>query len=566
MSHHDRSASRTSSHGPARPGAIATSGRGERFVAGFLLIAVFSALAAAVLGVSRARAAAPTVAASPATAQDGMTHPGPDVSLVVDQGPVRASVTDGTADRFNAGGGERCDALTAEGLRVTFADAEASAFCLVEQQDAGALYVQLLNVTDAATFAARKTQTAGALASVGVDVCRVTLWWVRRDAVRARVPVTEQYASPNPCAPRITAHDSAAAWWSDFTSRTVASALEQAEREYGVRPSMPLAVHLHGSRDAYVRQVTAGQPSEDTRARLAETEGVTARGTIEGAWIALDTSRFSPAWPERAAFVIRHEVAHYVQTVSAGCACAFPVWFAEGLADVSAAAALGPITTRHLAARSAEQMGQTTPLRELGDYTSTGTVAAVYDRGYAAVSYLAERWGAGVAGELLRRNRNGDTATFTRALTELTGMSLDDLDRAVSRWLLSATPEGTAAGRMTPRFTAPYAIYDPAAGRVEGEGTVFGADTGQIDVVVTWDCAPGAHRVTARWYRPDGALFYEETTGGDDVRCSLVTRSRLNLTTPGRTGGVATATPGRWRVEISADGRPAVAMDVVIGG
>jgi hypothetical protein len=514
---------------------------------GFLIVAMVSALAAGVLGATRARAA--TAASPPAAA----AHSASDEALILDQGPTAGADSASSAP-------ERCDALRAEGLRVTLQDRDAESFCLVDEPNLDATYVQLLNVTDPATIAERKARTARALAAAGHDVCRVTLWWVRRDAVRERVPVTEQYASPIACPPRLVAPDPVAALWSDFAARTVADALADAAREHGVSATLPLSVYLFGAHDAYVRHVTSGQPAAETRARLAATEGVTARGTIEGTWIALDASRFSPAWPERAAFVIRHEVAHYVQTVVAGCACAYPVWFSEGFADATAVAALGPITTRHLAARAVERAGKSVPLRDLESYTSADAVASLYDRGYATVSYIAERWGPDAPSDLLRRNRGGDPAAFIRELTAMTGMSLDDLDRAVGRWLLSAAPEGPASGEMRTRFAAAYAEYDPAAGRVEGEGSSFGPADAQVDVVASWDCAAGAHRVVTRWYRPDGTLHFEEAAGGADVRCALVTRSRLSLTP------AVLSAAGRWRVEVIADGRTALTMALDIRG
>lgn len=459
---------------------------------------------------------------------------------------------------------ERCAALRAEGLRVALADPAETAWCLVDEPALDTRYVQLLNVPSADAFAARKAQAAGALDAAGADLCRVTLWWVRRDGARAGVSVTDQYAAPRACPPRVVAHDPLAARWTELTERTIGDALARYQRDYGVRPSLPLTVHLYGARPTYTARVTAAQTSAEANARLAETDGVEARGTIEGAWIALDTSRFSQARPELAAFTIRHEAAHYLQTAAAGCACAFPVWFAEGMADMAAAAATGPVTGRHLAARAAERDGRALPLRELDDYPAGDAVASVYDRGYAAVSYLAERWGAQALADLLHYP-GGDPAAFTRALTSVTGMSLDDFDRAVGRWLLSGVPEGAAAGRMTPRFVSAYAAYDPDTGRVAGEGSVFTPTAGQVNVVAAWDCAPGAHRVTARWYRPDGALFLEETSGGTDVRCPASTHSRLGFAVPGRTGGRVADTPGRWHVDLVADGRVAATLEIVIG-
>lgn len=520
--------------------------RGERVAFGFLLVAVLAVLAAGVMGASRVRAAAPAQAA--ATNLDDRLDG--HMAVGVDQGLTSGADLSGAAT-------ERCDALRAEGLRVTLADAASASFCVVEDPNLDATYVQLLNVAAPDSFAQRKAQAAGALTAAGMDVCKVTLWWVRRDAVRARVPVTDQYASPSECAPRVVSHDPAAALWQDFATRTVADALARAEREFGVRPTMPLTVHLHGTRDAYVRHVTANQPSESVRAHLAESEGVMARGTIDGAWIVLDASRFSPQWPERAAFTIRHEVTHYVQTLIAGCACAYPLWFAEGMADYSAASALGPITTRHLTARSLARTGRTVPLRQMED-ANAADLTGVYDRGYATVSYLAERWGADALGQLVRRNQNGDPPIFEKALTALTGMTLDELDSAVDRWLVAAVPEGESAGQMRVRFATTYAPRDPASGKVEGEGSVFGRADGQVDVVAVWDCAPGAHQVTARWYGPDGTLARIETAGDGDVRCSYLTHSRLPLS-PG-----VLATPGQWRVELLADGQPALALSITI--
>jgi hypothetical protein len=342
----------------------------------------------------------------------------------------------GSPARAAEPGDERCAALRAEGLRVVLADPAETAYCLVDVPDLDTRYVQLLNVADASGFPARKAETADALRAAGVDLCRITLWWVRRDAVRARVPATAWYASPATCPPRVTAHDAGAARWADTVAGIVRDAVEEDARTYGVPAILPLTVHLYGDRDAYLARVTADQGEAAARARLSGTEGVTVRGPIEGVWIALDTSRFSPAQPEQTAFVIRHEVAHYVQTVAAGCACAFPAWFAEGMADYAAARATGPAVSRRSDARAAKQEGRARPLRDLTVYPA-GDEMAVYDRGDAAVDYLAERWGADVIVDLLHSAVDGDPAAFDGTLTALTGLSVDDLDRAVGRWLIA---------------------------------------------------------------------------------------------------------------------------------
>ncbi len=524
-----------------------------------ITLVVFIAVLAVLGGTARARVHGRTGAASAMAAGRDTPHG----MLVVAHGPRAAAQTQGvpTVDA-DGSPAEHCGALRAEGLRVTLSDRDEAAYCLVDAPDVAARYVQLLNVPDFTAFAERKDQAASALRGAGVDLCRVTLWWVRRDAVREGVAVTDQYAAPTGCPPRIVAHDPVAEGWTALIEATVRDAIEQGERTLGIRPALPLTVHLHGDRAAYAARTAVGQTSAATRARLADTEGVAARGTIEGAWIALDMSRFSPAWPERAEFAVRHEVAHYLQTAAAGCACAFPAWFAEGMADVFATAATGPITTRHLAARAAEQSGRAPALRDLATYPDGDQVMSVYERGYGAASYLAERWGVGVLGNLARTGAGAPEA-FERALAEQTGMSLDQLDRAAARWIVSAMPAGEDR-LITPRFTGAFTRYDPATGKTEGEGTVFGAAAGGIDVAAAWDCAPGVHRIVTRWYRPDGALFYEEVSGGDAMRCSVTTRSRLSFTAAGRTGGRATDTPGRWRVDITADGRPAATLALTI--
>ena len=64
-------------------------------------------------------------------------HNVPHLSLMVAQGP-RAGTERAAASDAGDGPTERCDALRAEGLRVTLADQDESAYCLVDAPDAGA--------------------------------------------------------------------------------------------------------------------------------------------------------------------------------------------------------------------------------------------------------------------------------------------------------------------------------------------------------------------------------------------------------------------------------------------
>ncbi|MGI8549784.1 MAG: hypothetical protein ACR2PL_03145 [Dehalococcoidia bacterium] len=57
-------------------------------------------------------------------------------------------------------------------------------------------------------------------------------------------------------------------------------------------------------------------------------------------------------------------------------------------------------------------------------------------RSEVAVEYLAQTYGQAALGRLLRENVGGSPSTFNQHLTEVTGVSVDGLDAAVSRWLL----------------------------------------------------------------------------------------------------------------------------------
>lgn len=351
------------------------------------------------------------------------------------QAPVAVSAAEG-ADRLGEPV-EHCDALRAEHLTVSLTDGDQTAFCLVEQAEHSTRYVQLLNVPTAAAFAERRSTAATALAASGVEPCRLTLWWVRRDRVRAQLEEADQLTAPLPCLPLVIAHDPAAAAWSDFTTEVLAAALAEGGQTYAVRPAIPLTVHLYGDRHAYAARLAQIGTAERGSGLFGGSAGVTVRGTVDGVWIALDTTRFNSSGRGYAQAVIRHEAVHYIQTLVTGCACTLPLWFAEGMAELMATPPATAGNSLLPAARAAAADGRAPSLRALERPEQGAATPAAYEQGYAAVSYLVERWGSEALPALLRAARPDGGAAFGRSLSALTGLTLDQFEQAYRGWLLS---------------------------------------------------------------------------------------------------------------------------------
>jgi hypothetical protein len=54
--------------------------------------------------------------------------------------------------------------------------------------------------------------------------------------------------------------------------------------------------------------------------------------------------------------------------------------------------------------------------------------------------FLTDRWGRDAFTQLHRENVGGTPQRFTQNLTQLTGMSLDEFDRELRKWLLAHGP------------------------------------------------------------------------------------------------------------------------------
>lgn len=154
---------------------------------------------------------------------------------------------------------------------------------------------------------------------------------------------------------------------------------------------------------------------------------------------------------------LAHEYTHVAQN-GAGADGEFPIWFIEGQAAFQEDRNGKPRFDYMGTATSDQRKGTAPRLADIATHEgwharerSDGSMP-VYSRGYAAIAYLAQRYGFPATAQLLRDNRDGDLDQFNVLLARLTGVDLNGFDDAVGAWLLAGAK--VTAQPPAPRTTA----------------------------------------------------------------------------------------------------------------
>jgi hypothetical protein len=223
----------------------------------------------------------------------------------------------------------------------------------------------------------------------------------------------------------------------------------------------------------------------EAAAQIARTgRSLTVLTPSRGVFMLLNLSRSPDTQTLRRRLV--HEYTHFLQSSSAGTLDAFPMWFLEGHAEYQMDRLAGNDWNPRADAARREREGNAPRLADLVTQQAWATAEArlgsdaVYGRAYSAVTFIAERWGAGALPRLFAAGWDVDPGRFGRTLAEITGMDLDGLDRALAAWLRNST------GRIT------FYNDSPLSHRL------FLADGRTLDLPACRDCAFASAADTCR--------------------------------------------------------------------
>jgi hypothetical protein len=351
---------------------------------------------------------------------------------------------------MEASGYQVVDALP---LRLPNGQPDRSRACLAYVSATNVYAVGLSGVYTLDEFRAAKAVAADRLRAKGTDPCSV-VWWLT--PVKGLPSGWDDWmTNGGECAPTVVAGDDGAAEWLPFVRETVAQTVELTAEQMGWRPNRPLrfmvVTDAEMAVEAYTRNQWAGPHApldeyteRNTRGGRSITFWLAPSGSTILVNLAGEFSRQQPPGAVRASIqkIVAHEYTHAAQHALLGDG-EIPRWFEEGQAMYQEYRAFGhPYVDLRYAAQwqhdgKAFRLGDLTQWKDWDEREHTDGTRPIYNRSYAVVAFLVERYGFPATVQLLRDNHDHSIDQFDDALTTLTDLDRDGLDAAVDAWLLA---------------------------------------------------------------------------------------------------------------------------------
>lgn len=347
--------------------------------------------------------------------------------------------------------------------------------CLLYYPAEDVYLAKVIGIGSMTHFRAVKAAAVARLAGAGFDPCMIAVWdwWGRFD--RTEIRADDELGLPVECRPRVDAGDDGARAWLDSVRDALTGVVDLTGAQMGVRPTRPLRVMVFSDARAmagFCRTYRTG----DNAARCAEAaqDGRSSNTTLLQPFGGLIQINLSQGERQFIPSFVAHEYTHFAQGVIGGAASFFPMWFLEGQGEYQEQRNGIPRNDMLGFARRTQNDGVALALGDLSRYDDwvaherDDGQAAVYSRGYAAVSWLTERFGFAATVQLLRDNADGNLEGFNRVLGSLTGTDLDGVNGAVGDWL-TGLPWYVARGDDG-SIRLEYTLVE---GGTRAEGTLF---------------------------------------------------------------------------------------------
>jgi hypothetical protein len=317
-------------------------------------------------------------------------------------------------------------------------------------------------------FRESKHAAAGYLADRGIDPCRIAAWVAADSALLRQLSAADRADAGVRCTPEVIAHGP----FSDRRVADVEAGLDRIaltiEEVIGWPLTWPVRVHLYDTHAAFVegKREEGGDP-DVAEESLKLAFGLTTILDNGMLGVMVDTSRFPG--PDDLQMLLAHEFTHAGQAGLLGTPSLLPFFIVEGGAEYVASLVVGTeqrdLAARFRAAVNDERANRAVPLRELVAKPSESDLrrtAAAYSRGYAAVRFLTSRWGRDAFTRLHQENVGGSPQRFLMAMSDVTGLTLDQFDQELRAYLLAEpVPEGDppVTGVTGDRLLHPPAVW-----------------------------------------------------------------------------------------------------------
>jgi hypothetical protein len=287
-----------------------------------------------------------------------------------------------------------------------------------------------INIRTLDEFRLVKDEMTPLLEGAGVDLCRIAYW-----QPPARTTNFNYFHEVGrACRPEFIAHSGGAESRLDEVRAALERARTATDRVFGWSPSWPVRIHVYDNQAAYVEgvRVDAGAASAEVRAKTTAGMAITQSDRITA--ILVNIAGFTTA--DDLTALMAHEYHHITQSGLLGSTSVLPTFVTEGGAEYFGSLVVGPdqphLADRFQAAVDKERSGRAIALSRL---IRAGATADTYERGYAAMRFLAERWGADRFAQLYMENIDGTPDQYLLQLSRLTEMTLDEFDRELNAWL-----------------------------------------------------------------------------------------------------------------------------------
>jgi hypothetical protein len=418
-----------------------------------------------------------------------------------------------------------------------------------------------LNAGSVEEFRRIKAQFQPLLSQVGIEACRVAFWSALNGDVSRQLNRRDRFDAGKPCTPEVISHGLESQFRQAEIEASINAAAAKAEEVFGWKLSWPIRIHAYDTEEDFAFGLTREGGFTPVSARaVVGISGVTSVIASGGMGYLLNLRRFADATDLR--MLIAHEFTHIAQGGLLGDRGMLPFFVAEGGAEYFASLVVGPdqknLADRFQAAVGDERSNHAVPLSGLvkqPEPDDTARISAAYSRGYAAMRFLASRWGQESFGRLHRENVGGSPERFLEAMQRLTGLTLDEFDGQLRTYLLSQATTAATVGRAT--LVPGSLLISLETGRLTSDNRLepaerFGRSDKAVYVFFQFACLERAVRGEVRILMPSRDRF--ATFGGaSGPGCDEGAYVMLPLDAIVNSRSARTQ-PGTWTVEVYADG------------
>lgn len=425
--------------------------------------------------------------------------------------------------------------------------------CVFRDNTNGLYSAWVINRRSLEEFRQAKSELQPRIEAAGIDPCQIAFWSPAERAIHELTTGGDWHDAGKRCPPELVVAGAAAEQRTAELQAAVGAAMAKGEELFGWPLTWPLTVFAWSDRAGFLR----GAVEQGVGGRLATNTGVAFVSSSQRPVLLLDLSKATE--PNELLALVGHEYAHILQHGVSGCTCNLPFFMTEGGAEYFASLLTGrtqgPLWTSYQIAREDSRAGRAVPLVDMVPKSTDGGTAP-YTRGYAAMVFLSDVWGADAYVRLHLDTVGGPPERVVEGLERITGLTLDRFDAALTSYLVTKRGNGPLPGPATSLsvdslLLSLYTIARAGDGS-EAQMSRFSSGDTSVFVRYDWDCLDQPLDAEIVLLQPNGRPY---SSYRGDAGPGCLYRTRLELRLDEAFGGRSMRSlPGEWRIEVRVGG------------